>query len=68
MHASHATMNSRELLYTAITRAKKELLILCEPDTMMKGIENPRIKGNTLAEKAIYFQGKKERMSAERIS
>ena len=68
MHASHATMNSRELLYTAITRAKKELLILCEPDTLMKGIENPRIKGNTLAEKAEYFKGKQERMNAERIS
>lgn len=68
MHASHATMNSRELLYTAITRAKKELLILCEPDTLVKGIENPRIKGNTLAEKAEYFKGKQERMNAERIS
>lgn len=68
MHASHASMNSRELLYTAITRAKKELIVLCEPDTLVKGIENPRIKGQTLEEKALYFQGKKERMDAERIS
>lgn len=67
MHASHATMNSRELLYTAITRAKKELLILCEPDTLMKGIENPRIKGNTLKEKAEYFKGKKDRMAQESL-
>jgi exodeoxyribonuclease V alpha subunit len=68
MHASHATMNSRELLYTAITRAKKELLILCEPDTLMKGIENARIKGTTLQEKAVFFQGKKDRMAAEKFS
>jgi ATP-dependent exoDNAse (exonuclease V) alpha subunit len=67
MHASHATMNSRELLYTAITRAKKELLILCEPDTLMKGIENARIKGTTLQEKAVFFQGKKDRMAAEKF-
>lgn len=68
MHHSHAVMNSRELLYTAITRAKKELLILCEPDSLMKGIENPRIKGNTIAEKAIYFQGKKAIMDSERLT
>ena len=57
-HQSHATMIQRELLYTAITRAKKELFIICEADTFEKGIMNQRIKGDTLAEKAIYFQGK----------
>lgn len=67
MHASHASMNCRELLYTAITRAKRELLILCEPDTMSKGIENPRIKGETLEDKAEWFKGKKQRMADERI-
>jgi exodeoxyribonuclease V alpha subunit len=56
MHASHATMNSRELLYTAITRAKKELLILCEPDTLMKGIENARIKGKTEWLRSLYHE------------
>lgn len=67
MHASHATMNSRELLYTGITRAKKELLIICEPNTLEKGIEAPRIKGQTLTEKAEYFKGKKERMEKEKV-
>jgi ATP-dependent exoDNAse (exonuclease V) alpha subunit len=57
LHQSHAAMCSRELVYTAITRAAKELYIICEPDrsikpgTLTKASKNPRIKGNTLVEK-----------------
>ena len=58
LHNSHATMISRELIYTAVTRAKKELFIICESDTFVKGIISQRIKGNTLLEKAEYFKGK----------
>jgi exodeoxyribonuclease V alpha subunit len=58
LHQSHATMLSRELLYTAVTRAKEELYIICEPESMTKGINSQRIQGNTLAEKAEYFKGK----------
>lgn len=61
LHQSHAVMLQRELLYTAVTRAKKELFIICEDDTFIKGIENQRIKGNTLAEKAEHFKGRIER-------
>ncbi|KKL22816.1 hypothetical protein LCGC14_2431630 [marine sediment metagenome] len=57
-HWSHATMLSRELLYTAVTRAKEELYIICEPESFTKGIISQRIKGETLAEKAEYFKGK----------
>lgn len=60
-HNSHATMMQRELLYTAVTRAKKELFIICEQDTFVNAVKGQRIKGNTLAEKAIYFQGKADR-------
>lgn len=60
LHQSHAQMTFRELLYTAVTRAKKELIILCEPEALVNGIRSQRIKGNTLAEKAEYFKGKKE--------
>lgn len=61
LHQSHNTMMQRELLYTACTRAKEELYVICEPDSFTKGIQGQRIKGNTLAEKAQYFQGKLER-------
>lgn len=61
LHNSHATMLQRELLYTAVTRAKKELFVICEQDTFIKGIQSQRIKGNTLAEKAEHFKGKIDR-------
>lgn len=60
LHDSHATMLQRELLYTAVTRAKEELYVICHPDAFVKGITGQRIKGNTLAEKCKYFMGKVE--------
>lgn len=62
LHNSHATMIQRELLYTAVTRAREELYIICEADTFEKGITSQRVKGNTLEEKAEYFKGKLEKM------
>jgi exodeoxyribonuclease V alpha subunit len=59
-HHSHNTMIQRELLYTAVTRAKQELFCICEPDTYERGITRQRIKGNTWQEKAEYFKGKLE--------
>ena len=58
LHAEHAKMVSRELLYTAVTRARKYLHIICEPATFYKGIQSQQIKGNTLAEKSQFFMGK----------
>lgn len=60
-HQSHNTMIQRELLYTAVTRAREDLYVICEPDTFVKGIERQKVPGNTWQEKAIYFQGKVER-------
>lgn len=65
LHNSHATMIQRELLYTGVTRAREELYVICEADTFVKGIESQKVKGNTLAEKAEYFKGKKMRMDEE---
>lgn len=64
LHNSHATMLSRELVYTAITRAKHELYIICEGDS--KGYDNsltraanrPIIPGTLLAEKIEFFRAK----------
>ena len=63
LHQSHATMIQRELLDTAVTRAREELYIICEPETFVKGIQSQRVKGNTLEEKAEYFKGKKEALN-----
>lgn len=64
-HSSHNTMMQRELLYTAVTRAKESLFIVCEQDTFIKGIERQRIVGNTIEEKAEFFKGKKLRDESE---
>lgn len=58
MHNSHNHMINRELLYTAITRAKEQLVIICEKDSLSRGITKQKIKGDTLAEKAVFFKGK----------
>ena len=60
LHHTHAIMISRELLYTAVTRAREELVIVCEKDTLLKGVASQRVKGNTLQEKAEFFKGKAE--------
>ena len=60
IHHSHANMLQRELLYTAITRAREELYIICEPESFTKGISSQKIKGDTLEEKAKYFKGKQK--------
>jgi ATP-dependent exoDNAse (exonuclease V) alpha subunit len=68
LHSSHQTMISRELLYTAITRAKQELYVICEGDVggyknqLLTGSNRAVIPGITLADKIEYFQGKSQAM------
>lgn len=57
-HACHAAMCSRELVYTAITRAAEELYIVMEPGLLGKAASKPRIKGDTLAAKLEYFMAR----------
>ena len=59
LHHTQATMHSRELLYTAVTRTKQELVIICEGDSIEKCVRNARLEGTTLAEKMKLFQGDK---------
>lgn len=62
LHNKHNQMVSRELLYTAVTRAAKELYLICEPDrgakvgTLTKAAKSPRLKGNGLAEKLVSLK------------
>lgn len=66
MHKLHATMLSRELIYTGMTRAKKKLTMLYTPQTatgrkdssVAKAIKKARIPGKTWKAKVEYFKGK----------
>ena len=68
LHHSHSNMLTREMLYTGVTRAREELVLYYDKEslpmgtdgTFQKGVANVVIKGKTLAEKAEYFKGKKE--------
>lgn len=64
-HSSHNSMLNRELLYTAVTRAKQSIHVIGEPDVLERGITKQAIVGNTLAAKAEYFKGKAGSMSIE---
>jgi len=57
-HACHSKMLSRELVYTAITRAAEELHILMTPHMLETSAARPRIKGDTLAAKLEFFQNR----------
>lgn len=55
-HKSHATMLFRELVYTGITRAKEELVIICPPSLFVQGITSQRLPGKSLTEKIEAFK------------
>jgi len=71
LHNSHATMLSRELIYTGITRAKHSLYIITEGDSathknsLDRAADRPIIPGTTLPEKIDYFRAKKSATMAE---
>lgn len=54
-HKSHAVSLTREMLYTAITRAREEVYLIAKADTLLKAVANQRVKGNTLKDKIEYF-------------
>lgn len=60
-HKSNNIMLYRELIYTAITRAKNELHIICEPSMFMKGINTQRVPGKNVQEKIENFKKLQER-------
>lgn len=55
LHDSARTLLFRELLYTGMTRAINRLDIIVQPHTLRNVINNPRIKGNSLADKIEFF-------------
>lgn len=68
-HHSHSRMITNECLYTAVTRAREQLVIYCEPDTFSAGVLNREIKGKTLEEKARFMMRKQsERQNPKAMS
>lgn len=55
LHKDHSVMAYRELLYTAVTRAKEQCILITKDFMIRKAIENPRIKGDSIDEKIAYF-------------
>lgn len=68
LHKSHNTMLQRELLYTAVTRARKELYVICEPDSFIRGVSSQKIKGDTIESKIEHFKGRKNESDLEQLS
>lgn len=68
LHTSHNVMMNRELLYTAVTRAREHLYVVYSPETKLgakngtfqSGIIRQKIKGLTYKDKIKYFIKKKE--------
>ncbi len=54
-HASNLKMLTREWLYTAITRAKQRVILLCNHRGLTHAVNNQRIKGKSVEEKMQKF-------------
>jgi len=65
LHPLHSTMYKRELLYTAMTRAREYCEIIARPAALEICCKSAIIKGVTLAEKAEYFKGKMDAANRE---
>ena len=55
MHKDHSILCHRELFYTAVTRAREQIVIMAKDFMIAKAIKTQRVKGNTIAEKIAYF-------------
>lgn len=66
LHRSHAALLSRELIYTGVTRARRNLVVIYDSDRTVpyldsvfyKGIVNQDIPGDTVDAKLEYFRRK----------
>lgn len=56
-HYDFAMMLNREMMYTAITRAREELVLIGKEDLIEASIKKQRIAGTGLHEKILHFNG-----------
>lgn len=55
LHRDHKVSLCREMLYTAVTRAREQMTVIAKPDVVESAIKTQKIKGNTVKEKIEYF-------------
>ena len=55
LHRDHNVSLCRELLYTAVTRAREGFVLISKQDVVERALKTQRIKGNTVQEKIEYF-------------
>lgn len=55
LHKDHSILAFNELLYTAVTRAAEEVVIIAKKFMVKKAIATRRLKGNSIREKIEYF-------------
>jgi ATP-dependent exoDNAse (exonuclease V) alpha subunit len=55
LHKDHSNMLTRELFYTAVTRAREDVILIAKDSIFAKAIATQRIKGNSLEDKIEYF-------------
>lgn len=58
IHKNFKVLLFRELIYTAMTRAREELVIIDMSNSLDGAIKSQRIKGNTIKEKIEWFNSK----------
>jgi exodeoxyribonuclease V alpha subunit len=57
-HNKHNKMLSREMLYTGMTRARSQLVIIAKSSLIESALARANSKGDTLKEKIAYFNSK----------
>lgn len=55
LHRNHAVLLNRELIYTAVTRAREYCIIVDLCNTIVNAIKNQKIKGNSVTDKIEWF-------------
>jgi len=58
IHKNFKVLLFRELIYTAMTRAKEELVIVDLSNALDDAIKSQRVKGNSIKEKIEWFNSK----------
>jgi ATP-dependent exoDNAse (exonuclease V) alpha subunit len=58
IHRAFKVLLFRELIYTAMTRAREELVIIDTSNALEGAIASQRIKGNSIEEKIEWFNSK----------